>query len=240
MDSAYAEIYPELYRRHWWWRVREAILLQKLSSLLANTVRPARILDVGCGAGLFFDALQPFGHVEGIESDQMAVKRAGRWRASIHQGKLDASFRPAEPYDAILMLDILEHLRDPEQLLQQAKTLLKRDGLIVITVPAFKWLWTRHDDLNHHVCRYTQGQMGKAVMAAGLVVTDSTYLFQSLVLAKALVRIQERLLPSPARLPTIPGPTLSRVLESWFRTEYWLARWLPFGTSLMVVAKAQV
>jgi 2-polyprenyl-3-methyl-5-hydroxy-6-metoxy-1,4-benzoquinol methylase len=93
MDSVYAEVYPELYRRHWWWRVREDILLRRIAALFEGSGRPARILDVGCGAGLFFDALQRFGHVEGIESDSRAVERAGRWRESIHVGELDASYR---------------------------------------------------------------------------------------------------------------------------------------------------
>ncbi|HJR59049.1 MAG TPA: class I SAM-dependent methyltransferase [Vicinamibacterales bacterium] len=238
MDSVYAETYPELYRRHWWWRVREGILLRRIAGLLEKKERPVRILDVGCGAGLFFDALQRFGDVEGIESDPRAVERAGRWRESIHQGELDESFRPTELYDAILMLDILEHLRDPVRLLRSARPLLKPDGRIVITVPAFNWLWTRHDDLNHHVCRYTGAQMRHTVRAAGLVVTDSTYLFQSLVVPKALVRLQESLLSKAPSVPTIPGRALNDALQSWFRTEYAVARWLPFGTSLMVVAKS--
>lgn len=238
MDSAYSEAYPELYRRHWWWRVREDILLRRLTALLKGTSRPARILDVGCGAGLFFDALQRFGHVEGIESDRTAVERAGRWRESIYQGELDASFRSAEPYDCILMLDILEHLPDPEQLLRHAKKLLKPGGRFVITVPAFHWLWTKHDDLNHHVCRYSGRQMRTTVMAAGLVVTESTYLFPSLVVPKVLVRIREGLLSMPASLPTIPAQSLNAALQAWFRAEYAVAHWLPFGTSLMVVAES--
>lgn len=238
MDSAYAEIYPELYRRHWWWRVREGILLGRIAGLLEERDQPVRILDVGCGAGLFFDALQCFGDVEGIESDRGAVERAGRWQESIHHGELNESFRPTGLYDAILMLDILEHLDDPVRLLRYARPLLKPGGQILITVPAFNWLWTRHDDLNHHVCRYNRARMRQTVAAAGLVVTDSTYLFQSLVVPKALVRLRESLLSKPPSLPTIPGRALNGALQSWFRTEYAVARWLPFGTSLMVVAKS--
>ena len=98
MDSAYAAAYPDLYRRHWWWRVREEILLRRLTSLFETLGHPARILDVGCGAGLFFDALQRFGQVEGIESDRSSVERAGKWREHIFAGELDDGFRPAAPY----------------------------------------------------------------------------------------------------------------------------------------------
>ena len=237
MDSQYAAAYPELYRRHWWWRVREEILLTRISALFQSPRGSARILDVGCGAGLFFDALERFGHVEGIESDRTAVEHAGRWRANIFSGELDGSFTPPEPYDAILMLDILEHLTDPLQLLQRAKTLLKPAGRVVITVPAFNWLWTRHDEINHHVRRYTAAEMHATIAAAGLEVTDSTYLFPSLVIPKILVRLKERWQAEPPRVPAIPREPLNSAIQAWFRAEYAVARWLPFGTSLMVVAK---
>ena len=236
MDSVYAAAYPELYRRHWWWRAREAILLRTIATLLDDRPPPRRILDVGCGAGLFFDALQPFGHVEGIESDRDAVEMAGRWKPNIFQGQLDASYRPDEPYDVILMLDVLEHLTEPERLLRHARRLLKPGGRILITVPAFNWLWTRHDDVNHHVRRYTRSAMRNTLRDAGLVVTGATYLFQSLVLPKAMVRIMESLQKRPPSVPRIPGAALNGALQAWLRGEYALGRWLPFGTSLMVVA----
>jgi 2-polyprenyl-3-methyl-5-hydroxy-6-metoxy-1,4-benzoquinol methylase len=236
LDSTYAAAYPDLYRQHWWWRVRESILLAKLGELLGERAKPARILDVGCGAGLFFDALQRFGHVEGIEADESAVQAAGKWRASIFAGELDGSFKPAAPYDTILMLDILEHVPNPEVVLRHARALLKPNGQILITVPAFNWLWTTHDDLNQHFRRYTAAQMRRTVTTAGLAVNETTYLFQSLVLPKAVVRLQERLVATSAHVPSIPGPKLNRALQVWFRAEHALASRLPFGTSLMVVA----
>ena len=72
MDARYAQAYPDLYRRHWWWRVREEILIRRIAAL-RDGQKGARILDVGCGAGLFFDALERFGEVEGIESDADTV-----------------------------------------------------------------------------------------------------------------------------------------------------------------------
>ena len=75
MDAQYAAAYPELYQRHWWWRVREEILLRNIRTILAGTPE-ARILDVGCGAGLFFDELEQFGHVEGVESDRAVVEQS--------------------------------------------------------------------------------------------------------------------------------------------------------------------
>jgi SAM-dependent methyltransferase len=236
MDARYAAAYPALYRHHWWWRVREDILIQRIGALRQGRSE-ARILDVGCGAGLFFDALERFGHVEGIESDRAAIEQAGRWASRIRAGELDASYRPDAPFDLILMLDVLEHVRDPESLLRRAAALLTPPGRVLITVPAFGWLWTAHDDLNHHVRRYTARGMRALVARAGLVVEDSRYAFQSLVVPKLLVRLKEAVTSAAPRVPSIPPRAINEAARSWFRLEHAIAGRLPFGSSLVAVAR---
>ena len=235
MDPEYAAAYPALYRHHWWWRTREQILLRKIRQILAGVERP-RMLDVGCGAALFFDALEPFGHVEGVESDAAAVGQSGKWRSRIVVGELDDAYRPSAPFDLILLLDVLEHTRVPEQLLRQAARHLTATGRILVTVPAFQWLWTAHDDLNHHVARYTADEMRRIFSRADLVAVETRYMFQSLVLAKLLVRGREALTSSVARVPTIPPAALNRATQAWFTVEDALAGRLPFGASVVAVA----
>lgn len=236
MDASYADVYPELYKHHWWWRVREEILLSKIAGLLVNASGHARILDVGCGAGLFFDALERFGHVEGIESDASAITRAGRWSSRIVAGELDASYRPTQPFDLILVLDVIEHIHDPTHLLRRAGEILTPSGRIVVTVPAFDWIWTAHDDMNHHVRRYTAGQLRSTLHRAGLIALETRYLFQSLVGPKLLIRAKEALISTRPQVPQVPTPVWNAGLRVWCRAEYLLAGWLPFGSSLMAVA----
>ena len=157
--------------------------------LLGEREPHARILDIGCGAGLFFDALEQFGHVEGIESDPIAVEQSGRWRSRIHAGELE-TFAADRKFDLILALDVVEHVRSPETLLRHAARFLAPDGRMLITTPAFDWLWTSHDRLNHHVKRYTAAEMRTLVRKAGLEPIQSRYLFQSLVVPKLLVRVK--------------------------------------------------
>ena len=235
MDAQYAAAYPELYKNHWWWRVREEILLRRIRRILAAVSRP-RILDVGCGAALFFDALQHLGHVEGIESDRAAVERSGRWRPRIVVGELDESYEPDAPFDLILMLDVIEHVADPERLLRRAGEVLTPGGCILVTAPAFNWLWTTHDDMNHHLTRYTSTEIRKMMDRAGLVTVETGYMFQSLIVPKLLVRLREALTTAPARVPRVPPAAINGAVQTWFRAEYSVAGWLPFGSSLLAVA----
>ncbi len=235
MDAAYAEAYPQLYRQHWWWRVREGILIAKLQQLFQRRTATARILDVGCGAGLFFDALERFGHVQGIESDSLSAARSGRWATSITVGQLDDRYTPSEPFDLILMLDLLEHLDEPVAPLRRASEILGPTGLILITVPAFNWLWTEHDEMNHHVRRYTREEIRGLIGDAGLTIVDVGFMFQSLVVAKLWVRMKEAIVGPHHRVPRVPWRWLNRGLQTWYRIEYAIAGRFPFGGSLMVV-----
>ena len=235
MDASYTEAYADLYRRHWWWRVREGILLETIRELLGSRAHDARILDVGCGAGLFFDALEQFGRVEGVESDPIPVAQSGKWRSRIHMGELE-TFKSDKAFDVILALDVVEHIRTPAVMLRNAARLLAPHGHMVITTPAFNWLWTSHDRLNHHVKRYTALEMQTLIREAGLDPIDTRYLFQSLVVPKLLVRTMEALRPVPPSVPKIPPASLNHALETWFRAEHAIAGWLPFGSSVMSVA----
>jgi 2-polyprenyl-3-methyl-5-hydroxy-6-metoxy-1,4-benzoquinol methylase len=235
MKSEYIAAYKDLYQRHWWWRVREEILLKEVRQILRHTT-PARILDVGCGAGLFFDALDPFGRVEGIESDRAAVEQSGRWRERIHLGDIE-TYTSSGRFDLILMLDVLEHVDGPATMLRRAADLLAPNGQLLVTVPAFDALWTSHDDLNGHVKRYAANEVRRLMQAADLDVIGARYLFQSLTLPKLLVRAKEALIASPAVVPRVPPRLLNATLQTWFRCENAIAGSLPFGSSVMAVAR---
>jgi 2-polyprenyl-3-methyl-5-hydroxy-6-metoxy-1,4-benzoquinol methylase len=237
MEAAYAAAYADLYRRHWWWRERERILLDTIRELLGDRVPRARILDVGCGAGLFFDALEPLGHVEGIESDPITLEQSGRWRSRIHAGDI-TTFAPDRPFDLILALDVVEHIANPEGMLSHASRFLARDGRMLVTTPAFDWLWTSHDRLNHHIRRYTAAELRALLVKAGLRPIQTRYLFQSLVLAKLLVRAREAMQPAGASVPRVPPQIVNRALQAWSRSENAIAGWLPFGSSIMAIASA--
>jgi SAM-dependent methyltransferase len=236
VDAEYGQQYRDLYARHWWWRAREAALVELLTDLQPGEGW-GRILDVGCGDGLFFDRLLTMGDVEGIEPDAALVDAKGPHRARIHVCPFDERFRPARPYSLILMLDVLEHLDDPAGALRHAASLLTEEGRLVATVPAFNLLWTTHDVLNHHRLRYTRSTFRKAAETAGLEISQARYWFQWTFGAKLAARLAEAMRhPTPAP-PTVPPAWLNRLLYGLSRTEQRVLGPLhpPFGSSLVVV-----
>jgi len=238
VDPSYGREYRELYRHHWWWRVREGEILREI-----RTLRPPsgwhHLLDIGCGDGLFFDQLTRFGTVEGIEPDSALLDPAGKWRSAIHAVPFDERFQPPHRFDVILMLDVLEHLEDPEQALRHAVRLLAPGGYVLCTVPALQWIWTRHDDLNRHFRRYDRHSLRALARAAGLDILRERYLFQWLVGAKLLLRGMERLVPGEPSPPGIPPRPLNAFLKVVTTIEQRINRVvsMPFGSSLLVVGR---
>lgn len=238
MDSNYAAQYRSLYKNHWWWRAREAAVMREVGQLLAPG-GSRNILDVGCGDGLLFDQLANYGHVEGVEVDPLTVAPDGAWRNRIHIGPFDATFQPARRYDLIVMLDVLEHLPEPAAALRHAANLLTDDGVLLITVPAFRALWTSHDDLNRHYTRYTKRSFAALAAASGVPIVRTWYLFQWLFPAKLAVRLKERLVATRSAPPAIPPAWVNTLLTAATRVEQATIGRLPmpFGTSLAAVCR---
>jgi len=234
MDSQYALEYRQLHQRHWWWRARQHAVLSTLQRL--NGAAPQRFLDIGCGDGLLFDELEKAGEVQGVEVDATIVSDDNPWRDRIYVGAFDERYQPDKLFTTILMLDVLEHLADPRAALQHALALLEPDGKMLITVPAFRLLWTTHDELNHHYTRYTKRTFEQLAAPLG-EVREMRYLFHWLFAAKLAVRAKESLVRAAPRPPRVPPRPVNQTLYAVTRVEQTLLSPLPLplGSSLMAV-----
>ena len=236
MRASYAQQYAALYRSHWWWRSRERFLREVLRTLpLEPNLGP--VLDVGCGDGLFFDVLRDFGTPEGVEADATLITEQGRAAGPIHVGPFDETFRPGKRYRLITALDVLEHAPDEAAFLGRTRDLLTDDGVLVLTVPAFRWLWTHHDDINLHRTRYTRPTLRAAAAAADLEVRRLDYFFGWTVPVKLLVRLKEAVWGAGGDEVQIPPGFINRLLERVCTIEHALARraGLPVGSSILAV-----
>lgn len=240
-----AELYQqmrELEDRHWWFVGRRSIVASLLRG--SGLSKDARLLDVGCGTGGNLGMLCEFGQVIGAELDETAAQLArGRGHAPIVRGKLPDSLPlSADSFQCITLLDVLEHIDDDLTTLKTMNTLLATDGKLLITVPAFPFLWGAHDEAHHHHRRYRAKGLRRLLTDAGFEVTTLSYCNSWLFPAVAVVRLLRRFFPAAnagVELSLPPAP-VNTLLAKLFSSERHLLRaGLPFGVSLVVLAKKQ-
>lgn len=95
-----------------------------------------RLLDIGCGAGEFLDAVRNVAQVEGVEPDLAAARfGAEHFGLKIHNGLLEQAPLAEESFDVVTMWHALEHVPKPLETLQRIKRILKPSGWLLIAVP---------------------------------------------------------------------------------------------------------
>ncbi len=232
----------EVDDHHWWYRGRRRIIRSELDRL--PVPRPAAILDAGCGSGRTMQELVDYGTVSGLELDPDAAAMArARALGEVITGRLEALPWDDASFDLITCLDVIEHTPDDAPALRELFRVCRPGGFMLVTVPAYPALWSRHDDANHHFRRYTRRSLRSAALGAGWGLCRLSS-FNSLLLAPAAgVRLaQRRLGPGHGDTNDLDvGPAwLNRVLEQPLRAEAgWLGLGgtLPAGLSLVAVLR---
>jgi SAM-dependent methyltransferase len=164
------------------------------------------VLDVGCGDGFLLAELGTHFHLrEAVAQDihltpELTVELAQPGIEFVQ--KLDQI--RGRRFDLVLLLDVLEHVRDPAALLSQLwRDYLAAGGWVLVTVPAFQALFSEHDRALKHEKRYTRTEVSALALAAGLRVYASGYLFSSLLVPRVFGKIRERLVPPRSKPETV-------------------------------------
>jgi SAM-dependent methyltransferase len=178
--------------RHWWYRGRRTVLARAIANL--GLPRPARVLDAGCGSGRNMIELARLGAVTGIELSQTSVSLArARLLGEVIEGSVLSMPFDSDSFDLAVSLDVIEHLDEDLDALRELRRVVAPGGFLLVTVPAYGWLWSGHDEINHHHRRYTRRSLQRVAEEAGWKQTRTTY-FNSLLLPVAiLLRALDRL-----------------------------------------------
>lgn len=240
--SAYQNL-AENQQHHWWYRGRRAVIQKTLKKYLPH--RDKHIVEIGSGAGGNLTMLKAFGKVSAFEMDDFAREHATRHNSDvdINKGHLPdgLTVRPGS-VDVVCLFDVLEHVQDDRSALIKIHELLADNGRLILTVPAYQWLYGHHDEQLEHFRRYSMRHLKRLLQSTGFRVTYSSY-FNFLLFPVALVvRLMNNL--NPNLMPVGTGKPHNRLNESLYfifkQESKILPKWrLPFGLSIiMVVTKS--
>ena len=244
MEKTYAEHYAVLEGEHWWFRGRRLILRDLLARL--EWPHQPRILEIGVGPGYNLLEIYPAdARLEGVEPDQgLATFAAKRSPAPVFQARVDQlpSEIQDESYDGITMFDVLEHIQDDTDALQIVHRKLRPGGRLVMSAPAYNWLWGQQDIANQHCRRYTLRNLREKLQAANFTIERMTYFNTFLFPPIAAVRLAAHLI---RRQPAVEGDfayvrrSSNAALFSLFAAERIFLRFLdfPFGVSVFAASR---
>jgi SAM-dependent methyltransferase len=237
MDAALWDAIAKVERRHWWFRGRRELVASVLG---AHLRQGARILDVGCGTGFVLERLLDEYDAWGLEPDPGVRARAGeRVRGRILAGSTeDTGAVGTRRFDAILLLDVLEHLDDDVAALTAVAPLLDRGGIVLATVPAYPALWSSHDVRNAHRRRYTKPALRRTLAGAGFAVDLLSHINARLFPMAMLHRLGAGTLGRRTdRELAVPPHPINELFTRLFAGEArGVRRGYPFGLSLIAVA----
>lgn len=223
---------------HWWFVGRRSVIRSLLTSLRLPTT--PRILEISASAGANLQLLSDFGTVVACEADDAARATCTMRGWNAIAGYLPNGFSGIDDrFDLICLFDVLEHVADDMASIAALRRLLAPKGKLIITCPAYAWLYGKYDKALGHYRRYTATELRRLVVSNGLSVERAGYFNAFLFPATLLGRLADSTgLParrSGLKLP--PGP-LNCLLEKTFSSEAIVTRHalFPFGTTAVVCA----
>ncbi|MDE2588585.1 MAG: class I SAM-dependent methyltransferase [Patescibacteria group bacterium] len=203
-----------------------------------------RILDVGCGPGGTSISFSRFGTVMGVDYSTTALKISLKRGLNVFMNTLTTISVRDKSFDLITALDVIEHIQDEKKVLIEINRILKSDGFVVITVPAFQFLWSEHDVAVSHVRRYDVSSLSKALNDSGFTIVRISYFVSFVFPFVALYRLltksgikKSNPKPNMTRLPWLVNMILEKImhLENNIIKKFNF----PFGSSIVCIAKKQ-
>lgn len=216
----------------WWYKGRAYVVYNVLDTFL-KTKNIENVLDLGSGFGGMFPYLSKYGKVSAMELDEEA-------RVFCQNRGYNQTFATSEEafseenFSLVGMFDVLEHVEDDKKIVGEIFKNITSGGHIVITVPAYNWLWSVHDVEHHHYRRYTAKHLKKILSEAGFVIEYSSYWNFCLFFPIAILRLLGFGGGESLGKPSFYDKFFKKIIsiESFFIPKVSF----PFGTGIVVIA----
>lgn len=245
MDSDLLKKFNKVEKFHWWWEGR-----RELIKLLIASRNPKKVLDIGSGTGetlSFLKKLFPKSAFTGIDILPEAARYTKKRGHKAFVGNAAKLPFKKNSFDLILILDVIEHIKDDLGVLKEAKRVLAPGGVIIITAPAMPFMWSAHDKNQGHFRRYTPRRFEALAEKSKLSVEFLSYFNFFLSPPIVAIRLLSRL-PVLSYFSTYDSKlnyniayksNLNRLLTRIFRTEIKLTKYIryPFGISVALMLK---
>jgi SAM-dependent methyltransferase len=247
MERNYYRQYYSLEREHWWFRVRAGILTDVFARRV-GAGEQMKILNAGAATGRTSEVLGDFGTVTSVEPDsECCIFLREELKMEVTEASATALPFANNTFDVVCVFDVLEHIMNDQQAVCELHRVNKESGWLMLTVPAYPWLWSMHDEINHHCRRYTWREIKKLLQTNGYKIEYITgfnvILFFPIAAFRLVTRIFRRKnapLRSDFDIPVLNNRSfVNRMLYKLFNLERKMlsAITFPFGVSILVLAK---
>lgn len=229
-----------LEEKYWWWVGRRKIIASIVDKL---NLKPVKSLDAGCGTGINLGYLSSFEASFGFDYSKYALQFCKR-RGHNNIIQADAERLPFKDnsFDVITAFDLLEHVDDTKAL-REFYRVIKPNGYLILTVPAFNFIWSNHDEAVHHKRRYSKNELKSIIEFNKFGVFKMSYWNYLLFLPVAFSRLIKKIIKNKqVKTDTIELPAfVNRLLILILDVESYLIRYfnLPVGVSLVCVAQVE-
>lgn len=235
MDKEFEAKYHIVEQKHWWFVTRRELVR---SLVKKQGKQDPSILDIGCASGLMLQGLESDGlsksKLTGIDISPEAIE-ASRELGYGDTHVMDGGNPDAldKTFDIIVSSDCLEHIKDDETALKKWHSLLNEGGRAIVFVPAYQFLWTAHDDWNHHFRRYTKAELVTKAKAAGFEVKQAGYWNTILFPLIAALRFFQQMTQAEGDAITLPSAPVNAFFRTVMRIENGIFKLIrfPFGVS---------
>ncbi|MEA2020176.1 MAG: class I SAM-dependent methyltransferase [Patescibacteria group bacterium] len=231
----------ELEKYYWWHVGRKRILETFLKRI--SLPKDSKILDVGCGTGETTKIFEDYGKVWGVDVSDKALEFC-RKQGLQNLRQSGARHLPFEDrfFDVVAMLDILEHIEEDEEALREVYRVLKGHGYLLITVPAWQFLWSDHDEALEHKRRYIHFELRSKLEKADFKIQRLSYAIMFLSFPIVFWRLFQKIFVQssyPKTSYVVLPPWLNTFFIFLLRLEARLLKYinLPFGISLVCLVR---